>query len=392
MKNDTTPPQVRDLHNLKILSVMRFALTESDTNMTGTCHGCSLGFRHWCEITTARTPRPIQYAGYDIATSSVIISAAFQFTIVTSDVVQPFGSVLCCRGDLIFPRCISSNFIRQASITHAEKFCDFSSSRAAAICSSILYEKRMFFVAVLLVFDFFGMATLRVVWCFVDNFRQGEVNVIDLYQYNLSELTQDDSVKKHLRTHNGLGYVNPAPHKSGVGRGNPCKLKATPDAASVFFVVCYMRHLMAWCVLFNVGSYSVITHNGTHRAALIMVTLAGQPQGWPVPFSAGISTPVNVTAPIERGNSGGDSLIKLKEAANMATTPTPSHPQIVILPYVSAVDPSGSEFRRMVCIIEQALLNRVKKALDEAGVAWFDPRTKEHSQLTTTSGEASDNA
>ncbi|EKC2244254.1 ash family protein [Salmonella enterica] len=46
----------------------------------------------------------------------------------------------------------------------------------------------------------------------------------------------------------------------------------------------------------------------------IMVTLAGQPQGWPVPFSAGIPTPVNVTAPIERRNSSGDSLIKLKEA------------------------------------------------------------------------------
>ncbi|HFW3715991.1 TPA: ash family protein [Salmonella enterica subsp. enterica serovar 6,7:y:-] len=112
-----------------------------------------------------------------------------------------------------------------------------------------------------------------------------------------------------------MSYIYPAPYKTCAGRGNPCKLKATPDAASVFFVVCYMRHSMAWCVLFNVGNYPVITHNGTHRAALIMVALAGQPQGWPVPFSAGISTPVNVTALFERGNSGGDSLIKLKEAA-----------------------------------------------------------------------------
>ncbi|HGB5419476.1 TPA: hypothetical protein ACIVQF_005232 [Salmonella enterica subsp. enterica serovar Muenchen] len=54
--------------------------------------------------------------------------------------------------------------------------------------------------------------------------------------------------------------------------------------------------------------------------------------------------------------------------------------QIVFLPYVSAVDPSANEFRRMVSDIEQTLLNRVKEALDEAGVAWFDPRTKEHSQ------------
>ncbi|MBA3180209.1 ash family protein, partial [Salmonella enterica] len=46
----------------------------------------------------------------------------------------------------------------------------------------------------------------------------------------------------------------------------------------------------------------------------IMVTLAGQPQGWPVPFSAGCCNPVNVTAPIEIATSSGDSLIKLKEA------------------------------------------------------------------------------
>ncbi|HGG6584110.1 TPA: host cell division inhibitor Icd-like protein [Salmonella enterica subsp. enterica serovar Reading] len=117
-----------------------------------------------------------------------------------------------------------------------------------------------------------------------------------------------------------MSYIYPAPYKTGAGRGNPKLLQATPDAESVFFVVCYMRHSMAWCVLFNVGSYSVITHNGTHRAALIMVALAGQSQGWPVPCNAGISTPVNVTAPLERGNSGGDSVNLLQEAANMATS------------------------------------------------------------------------
>ncbi len=111
------------------------------------------------------------------------------------------------------------------------------------------------------------------------------------------------------------GYRYAALYKTSAGIGTPCKQKATPDAASVFFVVCYMRHSMAWCVLFNVGNYPVITHNGTHRAALIMVTLAGLPKGRPVPFCAGSSNPVNVTAPIEIGTSGGDSLIKQKEAA-----------------------------------------------------------------------------
>ncbi|EAW2934213.1 hypothetical protein DQ783_11445 [Salmonella enterica subsp. enterica serovar Newport] len=134
-------------------------------------------------------------------------------------------------------------------------------------------------------------------------------------------------------------YAYPAPHKTGVGRGNPCKLKATSDAASVFFVVRYTRHSMAWCVIrqrsYNRRYVALLAYHAAHNGTIcgccvrlrpvidaqnrisrrpIMVTLAGQPQGWPVPFSAGISTPVNVTAPIERGNSSGDSLIKLKEA------------------------------------------------------------------------------
>ncbi|ENO1473517.1 ash family protein [Salmonella enterica] len=46
----------------------------------------------------------------------------------------------------------------------------------------------------------------------------------------------------------------------------------------------------------------------------IMVTLAGQPQGWPVPLYAGCCNPVNVTAPIEIATSGGDSLNLYKEA------------------------------------------------------------------------------
>ncbi|EHI7916615.1 hypothetical protein J9M50_003501 [Salmonella enterica] len=54
--------------------------------------------------------------------------------------------------------------------------------------------------------------------------------------------------------------------------------------------------------------------------------------------------------------------------------------QIVFLPYVCAVDPSGSEFHQMISGIEQSLLDRVKEALDEAGVAWIDIRTKERSQ------------
>ncbi|EDW1730820.1 hypothetical protein S726_002904 [Salmonella enterica subsp. enterica] len=67
--------------------------------------------------------------------------------------------------------------------------------------------------------------------------------------------------------------------------------------------------------------------------------------------------------------------------------------QLVFLPYVSAVDPSDSEFYQMISGIEQKLLDRVKEALDEAGVAWIDPRTKERSKPATTDNvEGSDNA
>ncbi|AEJ58460.1 phage protein [Escherichia coli UMNF18] len=58
-----------------------------------------------------------------------------------------------------------------------------------------------------------------------------------------------------------------------------------------------------------------------------MVALVGQPKGWPVSFCAGIATPASVTAIYERSNSGGDSLNLQKEAARMATTPTPLHPE-----------------------------------------------------------------
>ncbi|ECO0897263.1 ash family protein [Salmonella enterica subsp. enterica serovar Newport] len=136
-----------------------------------------------------------------------------------------------------------------------------------------------------------------------------------------------------------LSYAYPAPHKTGVGRCNPKLIKATPDAASVFFVVRYTRHFMAWCATsqrsYNRRFAVFLSHHAAHNGAIygccvrlkpaidaqnrisrrpIMVTLAGLPKGRPVPFIAGIATPVNVTAPIERCNSSGDSLNQIKEA------------------------------------------------------------------------------
>ncbi|EKY8364179.1 ash family protein [Salmonella enterica] len=122
------------------------------------------------------------------------------------------------------------------------------------------------------------------------------------------------TVKKCLRTYNGLGYVYPAPHKTGAGICTPSKLSATPDAASVFFVVRYTRHSMAWCAHLMAGCSQAPDHATAHRAALIMVTLAGQPQGWPVPDNTGSANPVNVTAPIDICTSSGDSVNLLSEA------------------------------------------------------------------------------
>ncbi|EJF1948417.1 hypothetical protein M8A54_002756 [Salmonella enterica] len=64
-------------------------------------------------------------------------------------------------------------------------------------------------------------------------------------------------------------------------------------------------------------------------------------------------------------------------AAKMANS---AQSQIVFLPYVCAVDPSESMFVQSIRKTEQDLLDRVKDALDEAGVAWIDIRTKERSK------------
>ncbi|ELZ9982163.1 host cell division inhibitor Icd-like protein [Salmonella enterica] len=131
-------------------------------------------------------------------------------------------------------------------------------------------------------------------------------------------------------------------------------LEATPDAASVFFVVRYTRHSMAWCAIpqgLRCRPVGFLSHHAAHNGVMcsnrcvgltpifltpmnasrhpIMVTLAGLPKGRPVPSNAGSANPVNVTAPIDICTSSGDSLNLLEEAVTMATTLTPSHPLFV---------------------------------------------------------------
>ncbi len=137
-----------------------------------------------------------------------------------------------------------------------------------------------------------------------------------------------------------MSYAYPAPYKTGAGISTPKLLQATPDAASVFFCVRHMRHFMAWCAIYPQGLRcrlaGLLTHHAAHNGAMcsnrcaglapnplapkstprrpIMVTLAGQPQGWPVPCNAGSANPVNVTALYEISTSSGDSLHLLQEA------------------------------------------------------------------------------
>ncbi|HEC7048070.1 TPA: Rha family transcriptional regulator [Salmonella enterica subsp. enterica serovar Reading] len=101
-------------------------------------------------------------------------------------------------------------------------------------------------------------------------------------------------------------YTVSAPHKTGAGRGNPLMTIAHNRAFAVFLCV-------------------------KHGHIRIMVGRAGQPQGWPVPMVAGISTPVRLTT-YQVVESLGGELSKLTiEAAIMATVPTLAQPEIRII-------------------------------------------------------------
>ncbi|WP_261409525.1 host cell division inhibitor Icd-like protein [Serratia quinivorans] len=115
-----------------------------------------------------------------------------------------------------------------------------------------------------------------------------------------------------------LRYSPPAVAKSTAGRRNPSYFKATQHAPGVFFyVVAFVRSFFARWML-------------CYRSSQTMVAQAGQPSGWPVPLKAGIPTPVWATTHKCR-NFGGSNNLYFKEAATMATTLTPTHPEFCFL-------------------------------------------------------------
>ncbi|HCT6312237.1 host cell division inhibitor Icd-like protein [Proteus mirabilis] len=112
-----------------------------------------------------------------------------------------------------------------------------------------------------------------------------------------------------------MGYIVDSLAKSNVRRGNLNQLLATHDAPRVFFCV-YINnaYLMANCAYTD-----------------SMVALLGQSSDWLDSSNSSISTPDNVTALTERGNSGGDSLTKLLEIIIMMAIPTPTQIKFLFL-------------------------------------------------------------
>lgn len=139
-------------------------------------------------------------------------------------------------------------------------------------------------------------------------------------------------------------YAFPAGVNPPAGRENPDNEKATPDAASVFFIVVI----------------SVPPHSAAFCRPVSMVALVGQPSGWSVYLFADILTPASVTAIFERENSGGDSLNTEKEAAAMVATPTPSHPEFTFhFLAVRRSDPHDTPHRESVTAPDELSARRL---------------------------------
>ena len=129
---------------------------------------------------------------------------------------------------------------------------------------------------------------------------------------------QNSFVQNLLQSTLSSVYSRLAIAKSIAGRGNPCNLKATPDAPCVFFCVFAFVHLLS-------------AQRFSNRCRCrVMVAQAGLTSVRPVSFRTGISTPVWATTS-ERGNSGGSVTRYLKEIAAMATVPVFSHPKFTFL-------------------------------------------------------------
>ncbi|MEQ1975698.1 host cell division inhibitor Icd-like protein [Xenorhabdus sp. SGI240] len=138
---------------------------------------------------------------------------------------------------------------------------------------------------------------------------------------------------KRLHPSERLSYIGKTLAKSNVRRGNLNILAATVDAQYVFFCV-VNAYLMA--------SYAYLNS---------MVALSEHLKRWLVSVRASISTSDNVTAPIERGNSGGDCFNHLTEIIFMMAVPTQTQFKFLFLCV------KRSDITAKPCRIEATALN-----------------------------------
>ncbi|KTA75572.1 host cell division inhibitor Icd-like protein [Aeromonas salmonicida] len=114
-----------------------------------------------------------------------------------------------------------------------------------------------------------------------------------------------------LLSHNvQQGTILHATAKSVAGRENPNQSKEPTHALAWFFVGARPSFLGALLGYLLGGSYSV------------MAVRAGQPRGWPGSFVSGFS-PLSGLPPMSVRTPGGRDNLTTKEAAIMATVPTP---------------------------------------------------------------------
>ncbi|ECI9840155.1 hypothetical protein FLO17_19230 [Salmonella enterica] len=141
------------------------------------------------------------------------------------------------------------------------------------------------------------------------------------------QLKQLNQLKKSLNAVIAGCYIVLAITVLMVGRCNPEYRKATTSASCAFFIVATLFALVPFYGLvrrlsLDSKGFKITTGVSGHH---VMVAQAGQLSGWPVPFRAGIATPVWAIAS-ERCNSS-DSVKTIERRMPQWLQPQPQNTQ-----------------------------------------------------------------
>ncbi|EFZ0032986.1 ash family protein [Shigella boydii] len=138
-------------------------------------------------------------------------------------------------------------------------------------------------------------------------------------------------MKNQLIATASQGYDSRAPYKTGAGIRTPLTIEAIQTPHASFFV-------------------------STHTHTYTMVGCMGLPSGRLVPLIASSPNPVQSTAS-ELRTSGGGYIPSIKEAADMATTPTLVHSQTAFLWRFIAFGASESQIIHVTAWTEREARN-----------------------------------